>query len=252
MIKCLYKKLIPEKTRIELIYLKNRIKSWFLKGDKYYCNCCNKSFRQFLPKGNVPRDHAMCPNCMSLERTRLLMEYLKNETGVFTNRLKVLHFAPEKCLFDQLIKQNIEYIDGDLNPLFARNVIDITNIPYPDNYFDLIICSHVLGHVSDEKKALAELKRVLSGSGFAIIMSLIDFNSAETYENPAIVTKAEKLEHYGEPDLERLYGRDFPNRLEDSGFRVELIDYRNKLEPDLKAKLNTGDGSREVIFRCAK
>ena len=194
----------------------------------------------------------MCPNCMSLERTRVLMEYLKNETEVFKKYLKVLHFAPEKCLFDQLKKQNIEYIDGDINPVLARNVIDITDIPYSENYFDIIICSHVLGHVPDEKKALAEIKRVLADKGKAIIMSLIDLEKEETFESSQIKTAQERLENYGEPDLERLYGKDFAQRLESAGFIVEEIDYRNYIDIDYRNKLSVGDGYREMIFKCIK
>lgn len=252
MIKKIYKKLISEKNRNHLIYLKNRIKAKFLKGDNYYCNCCNASFKRFLAKGNIPRDNAMCPNCMSLERTRVLFEYLKNETEIFKKKIKVLHFAPEKGLFDKLKRLNIEYIDGDINPALARNVIDITNIPYSDNYFDLIICSHVLGHVPDERKALSELKRVLSKNGKALIMSLIDLNSKETFEDPNIKTPQAKLKSYGEPDLERLYGLDFGERLSKEGFIVEEIDYRNSIEKNLRNKLSVGDGSRELIYKCAK
>lgn len=252
MIKSLYKKLFNEGFRNNIIYLVNKIQALFLKGDAYYCNCCNKSFRKFLEKGNIPRKNAMCPNCLSLERTRVLMEYLKGETDIFTKTIKVLHFAPERCLFTKLKKLNIEYIDGDINPALASNIIDITNIPYPDNYFDLIICSHVLGHVPDEKEALSEIKRVLSPDGEALILSLIDFKREITYENPEIKTAQEKLFAYGEPDLERLYGLDFKSRLQNVNLIVEEIDYRKNIHRDIKNRLSVGDGSRELIFKCTK
>ncbi|WP_416181183.1 class I SAM-dependent methyltransferase [Chloroflexus sp.] len=34
--------------------------------------------------------------------------------------------------------------------------MDITNIPYPDESFDAILCSHVLEHVPDDRKAMRE------------------------------------------------------------------------------------------------
>ncbi len=250
LLKEAYKLIIPEKIRIEIIYLTNKIRSLFLRGNKFYCNYCQKGFRKFLPKGNIKRKNAMCPNCMSLERTRLLLEYLKNETEIFSKELKVLHFAPERCLFKLLKKEKLEYIDGDINPLLARNVIDITNIKHLNNYFDIIICSHVLGHIPDEKRAVNELKRVLSPGGELIIMSLINFGLEKTYENSNIKTAGERLNHYGEPDLERLYGRDIISRLQESGLNVEQIDYREKVDKNLIVKLNLGDGCREMIYKC--
>jgi len=72
--------------------------------------------------------------------------------------------------------KNIVYIDADINKALARNVIDITNIPYPENYFDYIICSHVLGHVPNEQLAIEELHRVLKHDGKALILTLLGDN----------------------------------------------------------------------------
>jgi ubiquinone/menaquinone biosynthesis C-methylase UbiE len=40
-------------------------------------------------------------------------------------------------------------------------VSDIRCLPFEDNYFDLVICSEVLEHIDDHKKAISELIRVL-------------------------------------------------------------------------------------------
>ncbi len=42
-------------------------------------------------------------------------------------------------------------------------------LPYPDNEFDVVYCSHVLEHVTNEKKSLEEMKRVLKPGGTLII-----------------------------------------------------------------------------------
>lgn len=39
------------------------------------------------------------------------------------------------------------------------------NLPYPDNYFDAIVCVDVLEHVTDLTKVLAEIARVLKPGG---------------------------------------------------------------------------------------
>lgn len=77
----------------------------------------------------------------------------------------------------------IEEIHGiDLNEnylmLAKKNCLDkrvnikranINSLPYPDQYFDLIICSEILEHLKDDKKAIRELKRVLKDNGSLII-----------------------------------------------------------------------------------
>lgn len=61
------------------------------------------------------------------------------------------------------------------------------NLPFEENSFDVIFCSHVLEHVTDEDKSLEEIKRVLKGGGVLIIgmptalMSWISYFSIMTF-----------------------------------------------------------------------
>lgn len=43
------------------------------------------------------------------------------------------------------------------------------SIPFSNNTFDFVFCSHVLEHVNDEKKSLSEMKRVVKKDGTLII-----------------------------------------------------------------------------------
>lgn len=45
----------------------------------------------------------------------------------------------------------------------------IQNIPYPDGWFDALLCNHVLEHIRDDETALRELKRVLRPGGLMIL-----------------------------------------------------------------------------------
>ncbi len=47
----------------------------------------------------------------------------------------------------------------------ALAAADITCLPFKDNSFDIIICSEVMEHITMEKKAFNELKRVVSPEG---------------------------------------------------------------------------------------
>ncbi len=52
-------------------------------------------------------------------------------------------------------------------------LFDGYKIPYPDNHFDLVICSHVMEHVEHERMLLREIKRV---SKYQIFEVPIDFS----------------------------------------------------------------------------
>lgn len=45
----------------------------------------------------------------------------------------------------------------------------ITNLPFIDAYFDKVVCSEVLEHIPDDKKAISELTRVLRPGGILAV-----------------------------------------------------------------------------------
>lgn len=76
-------------------------------------------------------------------------------------------------LNSKVLAQNYRSAD-----LFMKDVDDNVDIQamdiYPDNSWDLVICSHVLEHVPDDIKALSEIYRVLKKGGVAILMAPIN------------------------------------------------------------------------------
>ncbi len=48
-----------------------------------------------------------------------------------------------------------------INATFLKGTVE--EIPFPDGYFDTVICAHTLEHVRDIPKAMNELRRVCSG-----------------------------------------------------------------------------------------
>jgi len=183
-------------------------------------------FRKFQPygaEGVVKRPNARCPSCGSLERQRLIALYLERRTSFFTDPLKVLHFAPEPAFHEKFKSlSNLDYISADLISSRAMVKVDITDIPYEEHSFDVILCSHVLEHVQDDRKAMQELYRVLKPGGWALLQIPIQSSREKTYEDPSIVTPEERLKHFGQKDHVRIYGEDYKDRLASAGFTVKV------------------------------
>jgi ubiquinone/menaquinone biosynthesis C-methylase UbiE len=173
-----------------------------------------------------------------------------NKTDLMTSRRKkMLHIAPESCIAEKLSKlSQIDYLSGDLfNP--AMQKIDITDINYPDNSFDVIYCSHVLEHIQDDRKAMSELARVLHSTGWAILQVPIEVS--ETFEDPSIVDPYEREKFFGQYDHVRKYGFDYKNRLEESGFQVTVIPYLEKFNAKDRFKYGLNI-DKDDIYLCKK
>ncbi|HXT37177.1 MAG TPA: class I SAM-dependent methyltransferase [Chloroflexota bacterium] len=63
-----------------------------------------------------------------------------------------------------MIDQARHNLNGD-PPRFRFAVLDAQAIPFPDVSFDAVIANHMLYHVPDIPKALAEIRRILRPSG---------------------------------------------------------------------------------------
>ncbi len=229
-----------------------RIYGFFLKGNQVYCPICEKSFAKFLPYGRLnPRENALCPSCLSLERHRLMFLFLKNETNFFVTTPKLLHIAPEYCfidLFEKLLGEH--YITADIESPLAKVKMDLHRIPFPDNSIDVVFCNHVMEHVNDDKKCMQEIKRVLKPNGFALIQSPQRYDLATTYEDSSIIDPKEREIHFLQDDHLRIYGRDYGDVLANSGFTVEPIHLIEKL--GLAESKKMALPLDEIIYLCTK
>lgn len=180
-------------------------------------------------------------------------------------KIKVLHFAPEKCIRDIFsMFKNVEYLSCDIQPNRAMCVEDITDISFKDNTFDIIFCSHVLEHIEDDKKAMSELLRVLKPKGLAILQvpfgKLHPFDKTElqtTFEDFSIKDPKEREVVFGQYDHVRLYEKkDFIKRLEKVGFEVTEEDLAKNFTNEIVFKyglaLNSIVYNTESIFSARK
>lgn len=228
--------IIPKKYLREAGLLVLRGTAFLYKGKNYTCPCCGHSFRSFASYGYQARPNALCRWCLSLERHRGLWLYLHEQTDIFDRPLKMLHFAPEHQ-FQELFKNstNIDYTSADLDMPTAMVKMDITNITFPDNTFDIIICNHVLEHVPDDRKAMSELFRALKPGGWAILQTPMS-NKTSTDEDLSISDPKKREQLYGQNDHVRTYGMDKKDRLESVGFTVKLDKYLFELPASVTQK----------------
>lgn len=216
--------------KVRAIY--SYIRSLPYLGNRFECPCCGGRFRKFHSFGANSRPNIQCPRCLSLDRHRLQWLYFKDKTNLFTDPLRLLHVAPESVLRQAFMTMpNIDYLSVDLSSPLAMVKMDITNMEIEDNYFDVIICNHVLEHIPDDLKAMRELFRVLKPGGWAILQ--VPITQEKTFEDPKVTTPAERLKVFGQEDHVRAYGLDYRERLEKAGFNVKVGSYVRELSEDV-------------------
>lgn len=206
---------------------------------QYKCIICNNLLDEFLPyKGEISKDldvyqlvgsdvtNFSCPHCECHDRERHLVMYFNHlNLWRFMKDKNVLHIAPERYI--RQIITNIgtaNYICGDLYPNDKGvTKIDITNIQFKDESFDMIICNHVLEHIEVDHIAMKELFRVLKTGGYAVLQTPFSPIINTSYEDKNIATPADRLSKYGQEDHVRIYGLDLFKRLENVGFILKTV-----------------------------
>ncbi len=196
--------------------------------DYVVCNVCGSAFKRFIKIGSSPvysHLYGLCPVCLSKARTRFLFNFILTED--FTNKT-VLHFAPEFPLWTYLKKiHNCSYYDCDINQQ-CRYCCDIKNIQFDgvntNNYFDYIICNHVLEHIIDDKLAISELFRVLAPYGKAFISVPIFDQAVEIApQEQELLTEQDRVRLFHQEDHVRKYSiNTLRSRLSNAGFKVSI------------------------------
>ena len=207
------------------------------------CPCCGYRGRfQIEPHLQLAES---CPGCGSLERQRLLALAARRGFLDFAG-CDVLQFAPDPAVSALIDAQSpASHVTADYEPDRAQVRLDIEALALGDAAFDRVVCSHVLEHV-DDRKALAEIYRVLRPSGEALIMLPVVEGWAQSYENPAVSSTAERISHFGQWDHVRVFGADIRERIAAAGF--DLAEFTAGGEDAVTFRLLRG----EKVFRATK
>lgn len=265
MYRVLLKRYLPADIARLFKWTELRINKLIYSGNTFLCPYCSQTYRLFKSGGITNqliekmdiigagiRQNMVCPGCGSTDRDRLLYAYFDHEFK-FLRPKKLLHIAPEPCLnsyFKNIV--SISYVFGakfheGLYYPKELEIINLEHLQYADNTFDWVVCNHVLEHVEDEFQSLAEILRVLTPGGKAVLQVPWSPKLEITFEDPTYVTESDRLKHYGQDDHLRLFGKDYPGRIAKAGFKVSIIKpYDLPLIADNKVNLSINP--RELIF----
>jgi SAM-dependent methyltransferase len=250
-------KAIPSRARLAHIFsrlgyewlptgLRTAVVSRASRSWQFYCPVCEESVVQFSPLPDIYfrelEEHGsdlripdfetcnfaayQCPHCGATDRDRLYalfmadrLPYADSARAVFN----LLDIAPSRAL-SRCIKRkfHVRYRTADLMLKNVDDQVDITSMDcYPEGSFDAYICSHVLEHVKNDRKAMAELWRILKPGGWGIAMVPIHSGLKEIREDFTKVSPEERWKHFGQGDHVRVYSQDgFVARLQDAGFLI--------------------------------
>ncbi|WP_181969811.1 methyltransferase domain-containing protein [Paraburkholderia sp. DHOC27] len=177
-------------------------------------------------------DKHICPKCHCNDRDRHLWLYL-TRSGVLDNlqHKRVLHLAPEGMIEPRIrALQPLDYIAGDLHPRLPHHrKINVEALDFPNGRFDLIICNHVLEHVDDPERALAEFRRCLAPDGHLVAQTPYSPVLKYTFELNRPPTTPFAIRYFGQDDHVRLFGANMPDLFRAAGLNGDLYPHATVL-----------------------
>jgi len=198
------------------------------------CSCCGFVGEFILGPGGRP--NAGCPRCGSLERHRFLqlLGPLLRSMWVPETRspeqATLVEIAPSQATlaFRRLFGMSKTV---DAYPEADKRDVDIiaslTDLPFPIDYADVLLALHVLEHIPEDRKAMAEIVRVLSPTGVAVLQD--PMSDRDATDEVVLDTAEERLARYGQADHVRLYGNDFFSRLNEAGLTSAAVSPRDSM-----------------------
>lgn len=213
-------------------------------NNKRRCPCCGKEtayspipdYYIEMPKRygaqphiaeTINKEEYICALCGSSDRDRMIVSFLQ-KAGLMQAEegTKVLQIAPAVSI-ETWIQTYCPQVDYETTDLYMDDVTfhsDITDMQIvSDETYDLVICSHVLEHVQDDRKAMRELKRILKPNGFVVFLVPVMLDMEEIDEEWGL-SEEENWRRFGQGDHCRRYGKKgLINRLEEQGFYVNAL-----------------------------
>ena len=127
--------------------------------------------------------------------------------------------------------------DFDLSMHAGDIQLDLQNIELPDASVDIVLTPHVLEHVPDTDKAIAELHRVIAPGGRMYLQIPIFYGSTAAPSTPEF--------HADNTPVFWNFGWDLTDRLRNGGFETTVMvtaEYASVLRGERPAPDSHGDG----------
>lgn len=186
-------------------------------GSVSSCSICGATYGQ-------PLGTDICPSCESRARHRQILDVMSRFGNPFDGHSVLACHANPVEMQAFLSKAN-RVVNFDVRPLgYADLQMDIQSMDkVEDGSFDTFVAIHVLNHVTDDRRALEEIYRVLRPGGLALITVPCRENaSTEACENVSEHYGADALSNFGVGSYRR-YGLNDAINLFSELFKVERL-----------------------------
>lgn len=154
------------------------------------------------------RPNCKCPDCGSLERSRLYWTYLVSKS-IPERWPRIVHIMPEQAIRYRLLREKlVNYNVGALS--------DIDSLLSEKNSLDCIIANNVVDRVDDDIALLKKMYNALTSNSIALIsVNFVDDSKTDLKSVP------------------RKYSTDYLNMVKNIGFCAKRIDASDVLDPAL-------------------
>ena len=221
--------------------------------DRADCNICAGAGTVELPGrpagGSLPaelRESLFCSTCGSISRDRALILGLAGLLGE-RGPLSRWEARPQERVFETsgyrghpaFLAGRFDYFNtlyaappddgGNGGAIDGRTTADVQDMPYPDDFFGVILSSEVLEHVADERLAIAEMARVLAPGGHLVLQVPYGHGLARNLRkvhrwHGRDVHLYPPEYHAEETLVYRIYGRELLDQLGAAGFGVAYVE----------------------------
>lgn len=171
--------------KLQYFYFAVKLKKLKKKGDNEYNLYLTKQFKRSVGHYCSDTDYAD-------ERKKYAINLLASKINLVGLDRALVMGCRDTTELDLLAEKGLKDLIGiDLFCSDKRiKIMDIHELKFADNYFDLICCSHVLEHAYDYKKVISEMVRVLKNSGTIFMevpinyqMGTVDLHNFEDYKS---------------------------------------------------------------------
>ena len=160
---------------------------------------------------------ALCPQCGSNGRDRFL-HWCLAERVALGPELRIIECSPRMGAAYRAAMSTWFFYrtsDFDLRAHAGNLRLDLQAIDLPDACVDVLVCAHVLEHVPDTGKALAELRRVVAPGGHLLLQVPVLQAATAPPETPEF--------HGDHTPVFWRFGFDLTARLREAGFTTDLL-----------------------------